>query len=114
LIMAVIMIIITYPFAKWFGLVGGQLACLVAVVVGYLFQLERVRGLTDLDLSQYSKSFPIAVGVSFSVAVVCLGARLSPAFGRPVPTIIVGVVGCLLAYAFSAALFLHNNRRIAE
>jgi hypothetical protein len=114
LIMAVIMIIITYPFAKWFGLVGGQLACLVAVVVGYLFQLERVRGLTDLDLSAYGKAFPIAVGVSVSVAAVCLGARLSPALAHPVPTIVVGVLGCLLAYAFSAAFFLHNNRRIAE
>jgi O-antigen/teichoic acid export membrane protein len=113
-IMALIMIVITYPFAKWFGLVGGQLACLLAVVVGYLFQVARVRGLTDLDLSRYWKSFPIAVGVSISVAAVCLGARLSPALGRPVPTIIVGVLGCLLAYGFSAAVLLHNNRRIAE
>jgi lipopolysaccharide exporter len=114
LLMALIMIIITYPFAKWFGLVGGQLACLVAVVAGYLFQVARVRGLTDLDLSRYWKSFPIAVGVSASVAAVCLGARLSPALAHPVPTIIVGVLGCLLAYLFSAAFFLHNNRRVAE
>ena len=114
LIMAIIMIVITYPFAKWFGLVGGQLACLVAVVVGYLFQVARVRGLTDLDLSRYWKSFPIAVGVSVSVAAVCLGARLSPALAHPVPTIIVGVLGCLLAYVFSAAFVLHNNRSIAE
>ena len=114
LIMAIIMIVITYPFAKWFGLVGGQLACLVAVVVGYLFQLERVRGLTDLDLSVYGKTFPIAVAVSVSVAAVCLGARFLPALAHPVPTIIVGVLGCLLAYGFSAALFLHNNRSIAE
>jgi lipopolysaccharide exporter len=114
LMMAVIMIVITYPFAKWFGLVGGQLACFVAIVVGYLFQLLRMRGLTGLDLSRYWKSFPIAVGISVSVAAVCLGARLSPALAHPVPTIVVGVLGCLLAYAFSAAFFLHNNRRIAE
>jgi lipopolysaccharide exporter len=112
--MALIMVVITYPFAKWFGLVGGQLACFVAVVAGYLFQLTRIRGLTGLDLSQYGKAFPIAVGVSVSVAAVCLGSRLSPALGRPVPTLIFGVLGCLLAYGFSAAFFLHDSRRIAE
>jgi lipopolysaccharide exporter len=112
--MALIMIVITYPFAKWFGLVGGQLACFVAIVVGYLFQLARIRGLTGLDLSQYAKSFPIAIGISVSVAAVCLGTRLSPSLGRPIPTIVFGVLGCLLAYGFSAAFFLHNNRRIAE
>jgi lipopolysaccharide exporter len=114
LTMALIMIVITYPFAKWFGLVGGQLACLVAVVVGFLFQLTRMRGLTGLDLSQYGKTFPIAVGISVSVAAVSLGARLSPALGRPVPTLIFGVLGCLLAYGFSAAFFVLNSRRIEE
>jgi hypothetical protein len=49
-----------------------------------------------------------------SVAAVCLGSRLSPALGRPVPTLIFGVLGCLLAYGFSAAFFLHDSRRIAE
>jgi lipopolysaccharide exporter len=113
MIMALIMVIITYPFARWFGLVGGQLACLVAVIAGYLFQLARIRGLTSLDLSRYGKSFPIAAGISLSVAAVCLSTRLSPALRRPIPIIIFGVLGCLLAYGFSAALFLRNNRRIA-
>jgi lipopolysaccharide exporter len=113
-IMALIMVVITYPFAKWFGLVGGQLACFVAIVVGYLFQLVRIRGLTGLDLSQYAKSFPLAIGISASVAAVCLGARLSPSLGRPVPTLVFGVLGCLLAYGFGAAFFIHNNRNIAE
>jgi len=114
LIMAIIMIVITYPFAKWFGLVGGQLACFVAIVVGYLFQLARIRGLTGLDLAQYAKSFPLAIGISASVAAVCLGSRLSPSLGRPIPTLVFGVLGCLLAYGFSAVFFLHNNRSIAE
>jgi O-antigen/teichoic acid export membrane protein len=114
LLMAIIMIVITYPFAKWFGLVGGQLACLVAIVVGYLFQLARIRGLTGLDLAQYAKSFPLAIGISASVAVVCLGTRLSPSLGRPIPTLVFGVLGCLLAYGFSAAFFLHSNQSIAE
>jgi lipopolysaccharide exporter len=113
-IMALIMIVITYPFAKWFGLVGGQLACFVAIVVGYLFQLARIRDLTGLDLSQYAKSFPLAIGISASVAAVCLGTRLSPALGRPIPTLVFGVLGCLLAYGFSAVFFLHDNRSIVE
>jgi lipopolysaccharide exporter len=113
MIMALTMIVLTYPFAKWFGLVGGQLACLVSIIAGYMFQLARIRGLTGLDLLQYGKSFPIAAGISISVAAVCLSTRLSPSLGRPVPTIALGVAGCLLAYGFSAALFLHNNRGIA-
>jgi lipopolysaccharide exporter len=112
LIMAIIMIVITYPFAKWFGLVGGQLACLAAVTVGFLFQLIRTRDLVGLDLSSYAKPALLATGISLSVIAVCLTTKISPSLGRPIPTIMVGIVGCLIAYGVSAVLFLRSTRDV--
>ena len=109
-IMAVMMIILTYPFAKWFGLVGGQLACLASVLVGFLFQLIRVRGLIGLDLSSYAKPAALAAGISLSVAAVCLTTKVSPSLARPIPTVMLGILGCLIAYAVSAALFVRSTR----
>jgi lipopolysaccharide exporter len=112
LIMAVIMILITYPFAKWFGLVGGQLACLAAVIIGFLFQLIRVRDLIGLDLSSYAKPALVAAGISLSVVAVCLTTKISPSLAQPIPTIMLGIVGCLIAYGVSAMLFLRSTRDV--
>ena len=112
LIMALMMMALIYPFAKWFGLAGGQLACLVSVIVGYVFQLVRIHGLTGLSLPRYGKSFPVAAAISIGVVAVCLSTKLSPALERPVPTIVAGVLGCLLAYGVSAAVLFHNGRRV--
>ena len=112
-IMAVIMIALIYPFAKWFGLVGGQLAALAAVAAGFVFQLIRVRKLIDLDLSSYTKPTLLAAGLSLSVAVACLVSKLSPSLARPIPMVVLGVVGCLIAYGMSAALFIRSTRGLA-
>ncbi len=110
LIMAAMMIVLTYPFARWFGLVGGQLACLASVLVGFSFQLIRVRDLIGLALSSYVKPALLAAGISLSVAAVCLVARMSPSFARPLPTVMFGILGCSIAYGVSAALFVRRTR----
>ena len=110
LIMAVLMVMLTYPLAKWFGLVGGQLACLAAMLVGFLFQLIRVRELIGFDLSSYAKPALLAAGISLSVAALCLATKISPSLARPIPTVALGVLGCLIAYGVSAALFVRNAR----
>ena len=112
LIMAIMMIVLMYPFAKWFGLVGGPMACLASVLVGFLFQLVRVRDLIGLDLSSYAKPTLSAVGISLSVVAVCLAAKISPRLDRPIPTVMLGVLGCLIAYGVGAALFIRPTRGV--
>lgn len=113
-VMAILMILLIYPFAKWFGLVGGQLACLISIAIGYLFQVERIRKVTDLDLSQYRKGFVVSGAISLSVGVVCVGARMLGNWAQPLPNIFVGMVGCVIAYALACAIVFGTSRESAR
>jgi O-antigen/teichoic acid export membrane protein len=108
-VMAIMMMVLIYPFAKWFGLVGGQLACLISVVVGYIFQLERVHHLTELDMSRYAKFFVVGVGLSLLVAAICLFTRPFAMLNAPAPNILFGILGCILAYGLIATILFKNK-----
>lgn len=112
-IMAVLMVALVYPFSKWFGLPGGQIACLVAVFIGYIFQLERLRDLTDISLAQYAKPFLTGAMLSLVVVALWLGTRNVPALTRPLATVLLGGLGCCLAYAWCAAEFMRKREQIA-
>lgn len=109
-IMAVVMVVLTYPFVKFFGVVGGQIACLIAIAIGYLFQIERICKVTGLDWSQYRKGLVASGVLSLMVAAVCLAARAFGAWEHPISNILIGMLGCLLAYALAATLLLGSNR----
>jgi len=108
---AITMIALIYPFTKKFGLVGGQLACLVSILLGYLYQVIRLHYLTRLNLAKYGKVFLQAAGIALTVAAIYLGARSYAVLARPVPNILVGIVGCVLAYGFGAWFYLRSNQK---
>jgi O-antigen/teichoic acid export membrane protein len=107
-LMAIIMMVTIYPCTKFMGLVGGQVACLIAVFVGYVFQLERVHRVTGLNLRQNGKPMLFSAMLSLCVVAVCLSARLASVPLQPLSNIAVGFIGCLLAYAVGGAAFLRN------
>ncbi|MGH9717542.1 MAG: oligosaccharide flippase family protein [Candidatus Acidiferrales bacterium] len=109
LIMALTMIVLIYPFAKRFGLVGGQLACLIAMVFGLLFQALRIRRLVDLEFAKYGKVLAVAAAMAAGVALVCFGGRHFEALTSPVPNILFGAAGCAAAYALSLGFVLRGN-----
>jgi O-antigen/teichoic acid export membrane protein len=104
-VMAVAMLLFTYPLAKWLGVVGGQVAALVAVSAGFLFQAERIRHVTGLLLSRYGKAALLAVGPTLIVAATCLGYRTIGS-ASAIPTLGVGFLGCLMAYGVAAWLIV--------
>jgi lipopolysaccharide exporter len=112
-IMAILMVALVYPFSKWFGLPGGQLACVVAVFIGYVFQLLRLRDLTGLSLMEYARPFVSGSMLSLVVFAIWAGAGrlplLSAMSNRPSANIFFGVLGCSLAYAFCAVAFLRKR-----
>jgi lipopolysaccharide exporter len=111
-IMAIMMIILIYPLSKRFGLVGGQLACLLSIVAGYSFQIARVREVARTDLAQYGKTFVVPFAISIAVVILYLFVRLIPILSRPIPGIIFGIWGCILAYALSTAVFFRHKERL--
>ena len=106
IIMAATMMVLIYPFAKYFGLLGGQLACVAACAAGWLFQVARIRGITHLGMGQYFGSFAAAVAISSVVALVCLGQRLTGLGNGPIWTIAFGVLGCAVAYGLAGLFYL--------
>lgn len=95
---AVIMIVAIYPACKILGVVGGQVAALVAIGASYFLQIMRIRGLTGLDLARYGKAF-VLVGV-VSAALLCggLGIRFLGLAEGNTAQIALGLCAFLLAY----------------
>lgn len=99
--MAVVVVVLIYPLSKGFGLWGGQLACLIAVVVGYLLQVERIRKVTGLRLAEYWKTFLVPAVASLVIVVIWFATGSIGALAQPAPNLIIGVLACLLAYGLA-------------
>ena len=108
LVMAILMIATIYPAARYFGPVGGQLAALASVVVGYLSQIVDMRRLTRLDLAGYTKSFPFVLAVSCGVLGVLWGIRQFVVAHQPFVNLIFGLSGCILALGFCGRVLLRQ------
>jgi O-antigen/teichoic acid export membrane protein len=108
---AVAMLIAIYPACKWFGMVGGQIAALLAIIISYLLQVMRMRGLTGLELLRYGKGFGLpALGSVGMLAVVLAGRRLGLTTG-PMADIALCVGSCTVTYAVCTWFFLRASSR---
>jgi len=95
---AVIMIVAIYPACKMLGVVGGQIAALVAIAASYLLQIMRIRGLTGLDLARYRTAFVPAGLVSLLLLCVGLAIRFLGFAKETTAQIALGLCAFLLAY----------------
>jgi lipopolysaccharide exporter len=109
--MAVVVVALIYPLTKEFGLWGAQVACLVANIVGYVLQLERMHKITKLNLLEYAKDFTIPAGISMGAVVIWMLARYALPDWRPIPTILFGGFVCLMAYGALLGFSLQNSKR---
>ncbi len=107
--MAALVIVFTYPLTKEFGLWGAQLAVLIAIAVGYLLQVERVRKVTGLKLSEYRKNFAVPITISLFAVFACLAAKSAGLLLRPLPTILFGMLGGLITFGVAFAYFFREG-----
>jgi O-antigen/teichoic acid export membrane protein len=107
---AVVMMIAIYPACKLFGVVGGQVAALLAIVASYALQIRRMRELTGLNLLRYGRVFVPAVLASAGALGIGLGARFVGLANRPSANIAVGAAVCVMAYALCVPAFLRIRR----
>lgn len=103
---AIVMLFTIYPACKLFGVVGGQVAAVLAIIIGYLMQLVRMRGITGLDLAHYAKAFVPATLMSAGVLAVGFGARFFDFATRPIINIAFGAIACLTAYGLCVPAFI--------
>ncbi|MEP6715443.1 MAG: oligosaccharide flippase family protein [Terriglobia bacterium] len=111
-IAAVIVAVLVYPLSKWTGPAGGQLACLIAIACGFLFQLARTRRLTGLNLSQYAATLVLPALISFSMLAICLAISSFARLVSPISNMILGFTGCALAYSFILLRFYNRNQKM--
>jgi O-antigen/teichoic acid export membrane protein len=112
---AVVMLITVYPACRLLGLVGGQVAALLAIVVSYFIQVIRVRTLTNLNLVRYAKPFMTAALASAGILVVGVCAHLLGLATKPIANIAFSAGACLVAYLFCLPVFRNikpNSRLI--
>jgi hypothetical protein len=107
-IMAVMMMILVYPAVRYFGFVGGQLAALISVSVGYVSQLFRIRSLTGLDFAEYSRPLSFAIAVGLGILAVFFAIRQAVATTQPLWGIGLGALGCAIALAICSRLLLRQ------
>jgi hypothetical protein len=92
------MIVAIYPACKILGVVGAQIAALVAIGASYFLQIMRIRGLTGLDLARYGKAFVLAGIVSAALLCGGLGIRFLGLVEGNAAQIALGLCSFLLAY----------------
>jgi len=107
---AIVMMVVIYPSCRLFGVVGGQIAALVAISVSYLLQVTRMCGLTGLNLLRYGRAFVPAILVSGGLLTVGFGARYLGLATRHVPNIALGAGACVIAYALCVPAMLRMRQ----
>lgn len=108
--MAVVMIVLTYPMAKLLGPTGGQLAALISITVGFLIQLNRARHLIGIKISEYGRVLLQGLVASAFAVATCLVAQQINALARPAFTVALGLLGCVLAYGVAGWMLIRNPR----
>jgi len=103
---AIVMMIAIYPACKYMGLVGGQIAALLAIAASYLLQIVRARRITGLSVLQYGRAFVPATLVSAGLLIVGGGVRFLGLATRPLHNIAVAAAACIVAYALSVPAFM--------
>jgi len=106
--MAIAMTVLIYPLARFLGPTGAQLAGLISIGICFLIQLEFVRGLTGIQISDYGKIFGRGALVSASVVAILIAARPIALMTRPLPTVGLGLCSCLVAYVLAVVMFMRK------
>ena len=96
-VMALLMVVATYPAARYFGTIGTQVAALLAMVVGYAIQLGQARQLVGFLLPRPKIIALAAAGV---LALVLLAA------GNTVESVLTPTLNLLLGFAAAMVTLL--------
>jgi O-antigen/teichoic acid export membrane protein len=107
---AATMLVVVYPATRSLGPVGGQIASLLAVAVGYLLQLIQLRWVTGLNLFRYGSEFVLPALGSAAMLVIVLGSRRVGLAVNPSANLAFCVASCLIAYALCAAARLRASK----
>jgi O-antigen/teichoic acid export membrane protein len=102
------MLFTVYPACRVLGTLGGQVAALIAVVAGYIYQVIRLRGLTSLNLVQYGKAFVSPALASAGTLGIVVVSRQCGLATTPTSDVVICISACLIVYAVSATTIIRT------
>jgi lipopolysaccharide exporter len=104
-IRALLMVSLIYFGVKALGLVGASIVVLTAISISYGFQMNRLHGITHLNILEYSSIFLKAL--ILSLCVVVLYVPMYIVYGKgSLATIIAGLAGCVIAIVIGIKLLI--------
>jgi len=111
---AATMILAIYPAIRFWGLIGGQIAGLLSIAVGYLLQVFYLRAITGLNLFRYGSIFvPPTLGSAAMLGIV-LGSRFLGLALKPVTDIALCLGSGAVVSAVCVLAHLRALRRREE
>jgi O-antigen/teichoic acid export membrane protein len=102
---AITMLIAVYPACRYMGVIGGQVAALLAIFTGYVLQVVRARDITGLTISRYCRAFVPATVMAGGILLAGIGAQVLGFGARPVTNIAIAGVMCAIAYLACVPVF---------
>jgi O-antigen/teichoic acid export membrane protein len=106
----VIILFLIWPAIHFFGLIGAASAGLISMLIGNIFQANRMNGVTGLPLGSYFKIF--ALSLLFSLFVVLFSSiSFHFSFSNPLFKTILGVLGCFFSYA-AMIMYLMRSKKL--
>ena len=108
---AVAMLIAIYPACKLFGVAGGQVAALLAIILSYFLQVVRMRDITGLELPRYGRAFGLPALGALAMLCAVFAVRHTGLITSPIRDIGLCVGSCSVTYGVCAAVLLRAVRR---
>jgi len=108
---AAVMLVAIYPASKFLGPVGGQIAALLAVSAGIVYQLIALRSITGLNLLRYGSAFVTPAIGSAAMVVLVLGCRRLGLVAGPFADMALCVATCLISYVICVPTHLRALKR---
>lgn len=107
--MAVLMLVTTYPAARYFGTTGTQLAALAAMLIGYAIQLGQARRLIGFLLPRAKMIAMAATTGGLVLLISATGNKLVPVF-TPALNLLLGLAAALVTLFGTTLLFYRQLR----
>ncbi|HUN55331.1 MAG TPA: oligosaccharide flippase family protein [Smithella sp.] len=108
LVRTIIFLIILYPAAKYFGLIGVSLSALFSMCLAFVIQIHYLKSLLNISIIEYVRC--VLKGIKSSLIVFIPGFFFVSFFSLPkLSAVAAGALFCIIAWCFGILTFIHHK-----
>ncbi len=110
---AIIIVILIYPFIKYFGMTGAAVAGFISMVIGFIFQVLRLRLIIKFNINKYVYIFIKAIAFSCIVLIVWIIIHSFLKFA-PIVNISIALPVSLFTYGLVLMILVKSNGSLSK